>query len=83
MDKVQKPDNYESYTPSSEPFRIYLNQDLLTPAYNSVAYRTLFLLPNMDRYEARLVPLREGTFCSLMNEISRWADVTGHSNFNR
>jgi hypothetical protein len=25
MDKVQKPSNSECYTPSSEPFRIYLN----------------------------------------------------------
>jgi hypothetical protein len=30
MDKVQKPSDFDCYTPSSEPFRFYLNPDSLT-----------------------------------------------------
>jgi hypothetical protein len=36
-----------------------LNQDLLTPAYNSVAYSVMFLVSDIGRYEARLTLSRE------------------------
>jgi hypothetical protein len=73
MDEVRKPINFVCYTPSSEPYRIYLQKQFNTTSLLCIHFMCIVRITHDSLCEGR-IPLQlmnVGLICPFTHNISR------------